>query len=62
MEAILDHILNEKMTLEDVYKMFKTVNQMDVAIKDRDVVSGGTKTSEALIKAVNFAIEYYKGV
>lgn len=42
MEAIVDHILAEKMSLEDVYEMFKTVNQMDVAIKDRDVVSGAT--------------------
>ena len=27
-----------------------------------EVVSGATKTSEALVKAVNFAVEYYKGL
>lgn len=42
MEAISAHILNEKMTLEEVYEMFKTVNQMDQPIADRDVVSGAT--------------------
>ncbi len=41
-DAIVTHILNEKMTLEDVYKMFQTVNQMDQPIEDRDVVSGAT--------------------
>lgn len=41
-DAIATHILNEKMTLEDVYEMFKTVNQMDQPIADRDVVSGAT--------------------
>ena len=30
------------MTLEEVYEMFKTVNQMDQPIADRDVVSGAT--------------------
>ncbi len=42
MEAITAHILKEKMTLEQVYDMFKTVNQMEVAIPDRDVISGAT--------------------
>lgn len=41
-DAIATHILNEKMTLEEVYEMFKTVNQMDQPIADRDVVSGAT--------------------
>ncbi len=31
-DAIATHILNEKMTLEEVYEMFKTVNQMDQPI------------------------------
>lgn len=41
-DAIANHILNEKMTLEDVYEMFKTVNQMSQPIEDRDVISGAT--------------------
>lgn len=41
-DAIVTYILEEKMTLEDVYEMFKTVNQMEQPIKDRDVISGAT--------------------
>ena len=40
--AIVDHILNEKMTLEEVYEMFKTVNQIDVPISERDAITGAT--------------------
>lgn len=41
-DSIVNYILNEKMTLEDVYEMFKTVNQMDQPIEDRDAISGAT--------------------
>lgn len=43
-DAIVDYILANGMTLEDVYEMFRTVNQADTDIKDRDVVSGATIT------------------
>lgn len=43
-DAIVDYILANSMTLEDVYEMFRTVNQADTDIKDRDVVSGATIT------------------
>lgn len=41
-DAIVAYILKEEMTLEDVYEMFKTVNQQSQPIQDRDVVSGAT--------------------
>lgn len=41
-DAIVNHILENKMTLEQVYEMFKTENQQSVAIKDRDAVTGAT--------------------
>lgn len=41
-DAIVAHILASDMTLEDVYEMFKTTNQGDTAIMDRDAVSGAT--------------------
>jgi len=41
-DAIVAHILKEGMTLEEVYEMFKTVNQADEPIEERDTVSGAT--------------------
>ncbi len=41
-QAIADHILANEMTLEEVYDMFKTVNQSGSEIAERDVVSGAT--------------------
>lgn len=44
MDAIVDHILKEEMTLTEVYEMFKTVNPMEQPISERDTVSGATIT------------------
>ena len=44
LDAIVDHILKEKMTLTEVYEMFKTVNPMEQPISERDTVSGATIT------------------
>ena len=44
LDAIVDYILENKMTLEDVYEMFRTVNQASTPIQDRDVISGATIT------------------
>lgn len=41
-DAIVAHILKEGMTLEEVYEMFKTVNQASEPIEERDTVSGAT--------------------
>lgn len=41
-DAISTHILAHNMTLEEVYEMFKNVNKMEVAILDRDTISGAT--------------------
>lgn len=41
-DAIVAYILEQKMTLEDVYEMFKTVNQQSTPIKERDTVAGAT--------------------
>lgn len=41
-DAIVDYILANKMTLEDVYEMFKTVNQQSEPIEERDTISGAT--------------------
>ena len=41
-DAIVAHILANNMTLEQVLEMFQTVNQIDVAIEDRDAISGAT--------------------
>lgn len=41
-DAIVDYILEEGMTLEEVYEMFRTVNQPSTPIEDRDVISGAT--------------------
>ena len=41
-DAIVDYILANDMTLEDVYKMFRTVNQQSTPIEERDVISGAT--------------------
>lgn len=41
-DAIATHILNNKMTLQQVYEMFQTVNQQSTPIMDRDVVTGAT--------------------
>ncbi len=41
-DAIVEHILTHNMTLEDVYEMFKTVNQQSTPINERDVVTGAT--------------------
>ncbi len=43
-QAIEDHILASSMTLEDVYEMFKTVNQADEEIASRDAIAGATIT------------------
>ena len=43
-EAIRVHILDNKMTLENVYEMFTTANQADSDILDRDLVAGATIT------------------
>jgi len=41
-DAIVAHILSHNMTLEDVYEMFRTVNQQSQPIQERDAVSGAT--------------------
>jgi len=41
-DAIVAHILANNMTLEDVYEMFKTVNQQSQPIDTRDAVTGAT--------------------
>ncbi len=41
-DAIVAHILKEGMTLEEVYEMFRTVNQASEPIEERDTVSGAT--------------------
>lgn len=41
-DAIVSHILEHKMTLEDVYEMFKTENQASVPISERDAITGAT--------------------
>ena len=41
-DAIVEHILANNMTLDDVYEMFKTVNQQSTPIEERDVVTGAT--------------------
>ena len=41
-DAIVDYILEEGMTFEEVYEMFRTVNQQSTPIEDRDVISGAT--------------------
>lgn len=41
-DAIVAHILANGMTLEQVYEMFKTVNQESEPIEERDTVSGAT--------------------
>lgn len=43
-DAIAAYILENQMTLEDVYEMFRTVNQASTPIEDRDVISGATIT------------------
>ena len=44
MAAIEAYILENKMTLEDVYEMFKTTNQASEPIEERDTISGATIT------------------
>lgn len=39
LEAITDYILANQMTLEDVYEMFRTVNQASTQIQDRDAIA-----------------------
>lgn len=41
-DAIADYILASNMTLEDVYEMFKTVNQQSQPIEERDTITGAT--------------------
>ena len=41
-DAIADYILANNMTLEQVYDMFKTVNQQSEPIEDRDTITGAT--------------------
>ena len=41
-DAIAVYILANNMTLEQVYEMFKTVNQQSEPIEDRDTVTGAT--------------------
>ncbi|MEG0076255.1 FMN-binding protein [Anaerorhabdus sp.] len=43
-DAIVAYILDNKMTLEEVYEMFKTENQQTTDIKDRDAITGATIT------------------
>lgn len=43
-QAIETYILENNMTLEDVYTMFKTVNQADEDIASRDTISGASIT------------------
>lgn len=43
-DAVAAYILENQMTLEDVYEMFRTVNQASTPIEDRDVISGATIT------------------
>ena len=43
-KAIETYILENKMTLEDTYEMFKTVNQTSTPIEERDVIAGATIT------------------
>lgn len=44
LDAITDYILANQMTLEDVYEMFRTVNQTSTQIEDRDAIAGATIT------------------
>lgn len=65
MEAIVTHILNNKMTLDEVYDMFKTANQASEPIEERDTVSGATITFVGdFQRMVYLAIhgELYEGV
>lgn len=41
-DAIVAYILENKMTLDEVYEMFRTVNQQSQPIEERDVISGAT--------------------
>ena len=41
-DAIVDYILANNMTLDDVYVMFQTVNQQSEPIEDRDTIAGAT--------------------
>ena len=41
-DAIVDHILANDMTLDDVYEMFRTVNQQSTPIEERDMITGAT--------------------
>ena len=41
-DAIVDYILANNMTLEDVYEMFRTENQQSTPIEDRDTITGAT--------------------
>lgn len=41
-DAIVEYILDNNMTLEDVYEMFRTVNQQSTPIEDRDTIAGAT--------------------
>lgn len=43
-DAIAAYILEQGMTLEEVYEMFKTVNQASQPIEERDTISGATIT------------------
>lgn len=41
-DAIVDYILANDMTLDDVYVMFQTVNQQSEPIEERDTIAGAT--------------------
>ncbi|MBP3428491.1 MAG: FMN-binding protein [Clostridia bacterium] len=41
-DAIVAYILENGLTLEEVYEMFRTVNQSSQPIEERDVISGAT--------------------
>lgn len=41
-DAIVDYILANRMTLDEVYEMFRTVNQQSTPIEERDTISGAT--------------------
>ena len=65
LDAITDYILANQMTLEDVYEMFRTVNQASTQIEDRDAIAGATITFDGdFQRMVYLAIhgELFEGV
>lgn len=65
MEAIVSYILESKMTLEEVYEMFQTVNQPSTPIEERDTISGATITFVGDFQRMAYVAlhgELYEGV